>query len=81
MPEVNGLLSNREIAVLRWTADGKTANEISCILNISERTVNRQTECQQHNLGVDQSGAARIFITACQLGLEFSWLANQRLVA
>lgn len=40
MPEVKALLSNREIAVLRWTADGKTANEISCILNISERTVN-----------------------------------------
>lgn len=40
MPEVNALLSNREIAVLRWAADGKTANEISSILNISESTVN-----------------------------------------
>jgi LuxR family transcriptional regulator len=40
MPEINALLSNREIAVLRWTADGKTSSEISCILNISERTVN-----------------------------------------
>jgi len=26
--------------VLRWTADGKTSSEISCILNIAERTVN-----------------------------------------
>jgi LuxR family quorum-sensing system transcriptional regulator SolR len=39
MPEVDVKLSNREIAVLRWTADGKTASEISCILNIAERTV------------------------------------------
>jgi len=40
MPEVNVKLSNREIEVLRWTADGKTSSEISCILNIAERTVN-----------------------------------------
>lgn len=40
MPEVNVKLSNREIEVLRWTADGKTSNDISCILNIAERTVN-----------------------------------------
>lgn len=40
MPETNAKLSNREIAVLRWTADGKTSSEISSILNITERTVN-----------------------------------------
>ncbi len=40
MPEANAKLSNREIAVLRWTADGKTAGEISGIMNITERTVN-----------------------------------------
>jgi LuxR family transcriptional regulator len=40
MPEANAKLSNREIAVLRWTADGKTSGEISSILNIAERTVN-----------------------------------------
>ncbi len=40
MPEADAKLSNREIAVLRWTADGKTSGEISCILNIAERTVN-----------------------------------------
>jgi LuxR family quorum-sensing system transcriptional regulator SolR len=38
--EVSAKLSNREIEVLRWTADGKTSSEISCILNIAERTVN-----------------------------------------
>lgn len=40
MPEVNAKLSNREIEVLRWSAEGKTSNEISFILNIAERTVN-----------------------------------------
>lgn len=34
------VLSKREVEVLRWTADGKTASEIAMILNISERTVN-----------------------------------------
>lgn len=33
-------LSEREIDVLRWTADGKTSSEIADILYISERTVN-----------------------------------------
>jgi len=40
IPEAIVKLSNREIAVLRWTADGKTSGEIACILNIAERTVN-----------------------------------------
>lgn len=34
------VLTRREIDVLKWTADGKTAFEISVILNISESTVN-----------------------------------------
>lgn len=33
-------LTNREIEVLRWTADGKTSGEISDILTVSENTVN-----------------------------------------
>jgi LuxR family quorum-sensing system transcriptional regulator SolR len=39
-PSPNPKLSDREIDVLRWTADGKTASEIADILGISERTVN-----------------------------------------
>lgn len=39
LPE-NPMLSDREIEVLRWTADGKTASEIAEIIGISERTVN-----------------------------------------
>ena len=33
-------LTEREIDVLRWTADGKTSAEIAEIMCISERTVN-----------------------------------------
>lgn len=33
-------LTNRELEVLKWTADGKTAPEISSILNVSNSTVN-----------------------------------------
>lgn len=40
LPEADTKLSNREIAVLRWTADGKTAGEIASIMKITERTVN-----------------------------------------
>ena len=33
-------LTAREIEVLRWSADGKTAEEVSRIMSISDRTVN-----------------------------------------
>ncbi|MDP3785773.1 MAG: helix-turn-helix transcriptional regulator, partial [Undibacterium sp.] len=33
-------LTPREIEVLRWTADGKTASEVGEIMHITERTVN-----------------------------------------
>ncbi|WP_246793603.1 LuxR family transcriptional regulator [Burkholderia perseverans] len=33
-------LTQREVDVLKWTADGKTAHEISMILSIAESTVN-----------------------------------------
>jgi LuxR family quorum-sensing system transcriptional regulator SolR len=36
----NSKLTAREIEVLRWTADGKTASEVGLIMEISERTVN-----------------------------------------
>ncbi len=40
IPEAEVCLSIREVAVLRWTAEGKTSADISDIFNISERTVN-----------------------------------------
>lgn len=38
-----GELTTREVEVLRWTAEGKTAGEISILMGISERTVNFHT--------------------------------------
>lgn len=40
MPDPVPALSDREIEVLRWTADGKTASEVGSIMNIAEATVN-----------------------------------------
>lgn len=39
-PEAGVQITIREREVLLWTAEGKTAYEISCILGVSERTVN-----------------------------------------
>ena len=39
VPEVSVILTNREREVLSWTADGRTSNEISRILGISDATV------------------------------------------
>lgn len=40
LPEAEVQLSSREKEVLQWTAEGKTAGDISAIMNITERTVN-----------------------------------------
>ncbi|KKX30171.1 LuxR family transcriptional regulator [Rhizobium sp. LC145] len=37
---VSGLLSSRELEVVRWTAQGKTSVEIGRILSLSDHTVN-----------------------------------------
>ena len=40
MSVMNMELSQRELEILKWTAEGKTSAEISLILCISENTVN-----------------------------------------
>ncbi len=45
-------LSPREIEVLRWTDEGKTAYEIAIILQVKERTVNSYLELAKEKLGV-----------------------------
>lgn len=40
LPETQVVMTAREKEVLRWSAEGKTAFEISLILGISERTIN-----------------------------------------
>lgn len=39
-PERASVLSPREIDVLRWTAEGKTAGDIATIMHMTERTAN-----------------------------------------
>ncbi|MFJ7797680.1 autoinducer binding domain-containing protein [Pseudomonas sp. NPDC096950] len=53
-------LSPREIEVLKLSADGKTAYEISRILNLSERTVNFHVHRAIEKLGVCNKTAAVI---------------------
>ncbi|MDX2142162.1 MAG: autoinducer binding domain-containing protein [Rhodospirillaceae bacterium] len=45
-------LTDREIEILRWTIDGKTAWEIGQILKISERTVNFHLQNVMNKFGV-----------------------------
>jgi LuxR family quorum-sensing system transcriptional regulator SolR len=40
LPEITRKLSLREREVMRWTAEGKTSNEIGSILGVAERTIN-----------------------------------------
>lgn len=51
-------LSPREIEVLRWSADGKTASDIATILNLSERTVNFHVSSSIRKLGVSNKISA-----------------------
>jgi LuxR family transcriptional activator of conjugal transfer of Ti plasmids len=47
-----GVLTDREVEILRWTIDGKTAWEIGHILKISERTVNFHLQNVMSKFGV-----------------------------
>lgn len=53
-------LTSREIEVLRWTADGKTASEVGEIMNISERTVNFHVNNSLEKLGAANKTAGVI---------------------
>ncbi len=60
-------LSDREIDVLRWTAEGKTSAELAEILNISERTVNFHINAVVTKLGACNKTSAAV--RAAMLGL------------
>jgi LuxR family transcriptional regulator len=60
-------LTDREIDVLRWTAEGKTSAEIAAILNISERTVNFHVNGVVAKLGACNKTSAAV--RAAMLGL------------
>ncbi len=67
LPESQVVLSNREIAVLRWTAEGKTSGEVADILKIAERTVNFHINNAVVKLQANNKTAAAI--RAAVLGL------------
>ncbi len=60
-------LTDREIEVLKWTADGKTSSEISAILSISDHTVNFHVKNAICKLGVTNKTAA--VVQAAVLGM------------
>jgi LuxR family transcriptional regulator, quorum-sensing system regulator SolR len=60
-------LSAREVDVLRWTAEGKTAAEIAAIIDVSERTVNFHINNAVAKLGACNKTSAAV--RAAMLGL------------
>jgi LuxR family transcriptional regulator len=56
-PAVRPLIQ-REIDILRWTGDGKTAEEIACILGMSVHTVHFHIKRAVAKLGVSNKTAA-----------------------
>jgi LuxR family transcriptional regulator len=60
-------LSLRELEMLKWTADGKTAEEIALILGITTRTVNFHISQAMRKLDVVNKTAATV--KAALLGL------------
>lgn len=60
-------LTLREIEVLKWTADGKTSGEVSCILAVSENTVNFHVKNAVVKLQTANKTAA--VVRAAMLGL------------
>jgi LuxR family transcriptional regulator, quorum-sensing system regulator SolR len=68
-PELRAMLTAREKEVLRWTAEGKTAYEISQILSVAERTVNFHVNNIVAKLGT--SNKTQAAVKAAALGLLF----------
>ena len=60
-------LTGRETEVLKWTADGKTAGEISDVLGLSENTIAFHMKNAINKLGAANKTAA--VIQAAMLGL------------
>lgn len=68
-PETLVAMTAREREVLRWTAEGKTAYEISQILTVSERTVNFHINNVVSKLGA--SNKTQAAVKAAALGMLF----------
>lgn len=66
-PETTVTMTAREKEVLRWTAEGKTAYEISQILSVAERTVNFHINNAIVKLGT--SNKTQAAVKAAALGM------------
>jgi DNA-binding NarL/FixJ family response regulator len=64
-------LTQREAEVLVWTARGKSNREMSAILNISPRTVNKHLERIFTKLGVENRAAATSVAMSMLLGRDY----------
>lgn len=69
MPEATACFTERELTVLRWTAEGKTSGEIANILGIAERTVNFHVGNASAKLKAANKTAA--VVRAAMLGLLY----------
>ena len=69
LPDGEIRLTKRELAVLRWTGDGKTSGEIAEILRISERTVNFHVRNAVAKLGTTNKLSATV--KAAMLGMLY----------
>lgn len=61
--ETQVYLSPREIEVLKWSADGKTASEVAIILCLTERTVHYHVNSAINKLGVNNKISAVVRAT------------------
>ena len=66
-PCITVALTDREVEVLKWTADGKTTGEISDILTISDNTVNFHVKNAMQKLQASNKTAAAV--RAAMMGL------------
>jgi len=57
-PLVHSGLTLREIEVLKWSAEGKTAAEVAMILNVKIRTVNFHISSAIRKMGVNNKMSA-----------------------
>ena len=52
------LLTTREIEILKWSAEGKTAGDIAIILSMKERTVHFHVANAVHKMGASNKISA-----------------------
>lgn len=56
-------LSIREVEVLKWTAEGKTASDIAMILSLTTRTVNFHISSAMQKMGANNKTSAVVIAT------------------